>query len=77
MVDICGVTVNCLVDSGATLSVLHPDKYHAIPEARRPPMESNCGSIKMADGNLVVPLGHDPTCRTEHGYSSLSADGSG
>ena len=31
-----GLDLNCLIDTGATISLLHPDKYYFIPEEMRP-----------------------------------------
>ena len=54
-----GVELKCLVDTGATLSILHPDKYryNAIPKKRRPPLEPYKLKIRMGDGALKSTLG--------------------
>ena len=50
--NVYGVEIKCLVDTGATLSILHPDKYNAIPKKRRPPLEPYKLKIRMGDGAL-------------------------
>jgi transposase InsO family protein len=49
--------VNCLIDTGSTITVLHPNKYFEIPEAERPALEATNCRLKMADGGLVSPIG--------------------
>ena len=56
-VDICSVPVNCLVDTGGTLSVLHTDKYYAIPPDMRPPLQPTDGDLKMGNGSTVKAQG--------------------
>ena len=58
-----GVDVKCLVDTGSTLSVLHPDKYYAIPKQHRPTLKPYKLKLRMGDGALkpthgcsVIPL---------------------
>ena len=53
-----GVNINCLVDTGATLSILHPAKYLQIPENVRPELQPATGSLKTADGGSIVPEGY-------------------
>jgi hypothetical protein len=54
---VCNQTVNCLIDTGSTISVLHPMKYYAIPERERPVLDTSYGQLRMADGGMVSPLG--------------------
>jgi transposase InsO family protein/predicted aspartyl protease len=56
-VNIGGVDINCLIDTGSTITVLHPRKYEAMSEDSRPPLEDEVVKLRMADGGLVVPLG--------------------
>ncbi|XP_033729790.1 uncharacterized protein LOC117318986 [Pecten maximus] len=56
-VKICGVNVNCLIDTGATSTVLHPTKYLDIPSRDRPRLEKRRYNIQVADGSVVTPLG--------------------
>ncbi|KAL3865474.1 hypothetical protein ACJMK2_042861 [Sinanodonta woodiana] len=51
--EISGVQVLCLLDTGSTLSVLHPNRYLAIPEEIRPPVEYKSFQLRMADGGLI------------------------
>ena len=55
--NVYGVEIKCLVDTGATLSILHPDKYNAIPKKRRPPLEPYKLKIRMGVGALKSTLG--------------------
>ena len=56
--NIYGINVNCLVDTGATLSILHPAKYRQIPENLRPKLQPATGNLKTADGGSTVPEGY-------------------
>ena len=49
--------VCCLVDSGATLCVLHPSIYWNIDDRHRPVLGTHLGQIRMADGGLVPVIG--------------------
>lgn len=49
--------IDCLIDTGATISVLHSRVYKNLPEAVKPPLEKDCGKLEMADGELVTPMG--------------------
>ena len=49
--------INCLIDTGSTLSILHPSKYNAIPEKERPRLSNDCGGLRLADGGILRPLG--------------------
>ncbi|MES9884745.1 MAG: reverse transcriptase domain-containing protein [Sedimenticola sp.] len=53
LLKIGGRDVNCLVDTGSTLSVMHPSRYEAIPEQERPKLATTDNNIRMADGGLV------------------------
>jgi transposase InsO family protein/predicted aspartyl protease len=56
-VKIGGVEINCLIDTGSTVTVLHPRKYHSMDEKRRPRLQEVAVKLRMADGGLVTPLG--------------------
>ena len=47
----------CLIDTGSTISVLHPSRYSSLLERDRPKLEGGTGYIKTVDGGLVQPLG--------------------
>ncbi len=51
------MTVNCLIDTGSTISVLHPDKHLTIPEDERPPLQPYNDNLVMGDGGKVRPMG--------------------
>lgn len=51
--EVQGVRVMGLVDSGASLSVIHPSIYDNIPLEQRPTLTKRSGSLRMADGGLV------------------------
>ena len=46
-----------MVDTGATISFLHPDKYYAIPKQNRPSLEPYTLKLRMGDGALIPTLG--------------------
>ena len=52
-----GVDIKFLVDTGATLSILHPDKYYTIPKKHIPPLEPYKLKLRMGDGALRSTLG--------------------
>ena len=52
-----GMPVQCLVDSGSTLSVLHSNCYHSIPKQKQPKLSCSAGMLCMADGGLVPSNG--------------------
>lgn len=51
------IDINCLIDTGSTLSVIHPKKYYAIPEKMRPNLSKSTAHLCMADGSEVESLG--------------------
>ena len=51
------VAVNSLIDTGSTITVLHPRKYFELDERDRPCLKPDCGQLRMADGGAVTPLG--------------------
>ena len=52
-----GLNIKFLVDTGATLSILHPDKYYSIPDRHRPPLEPYKLKLRMGDGPMRSTLG--------------------
>ena len=55
--NIHGLQVDCLIDTGSTISILHPLQYQKIPENLRPLLEEKRLPIKMADGGIVESIG--------------------
>ena len=55
---ICEIDVNCLIDTGSTITVLHPSKYAAISQDLRPALEPSDVKLRMADGGLVASQGY-------------------
>lgn len=55
--DINGIFINCLVDTGSTLTVLHSRKYFAISPDKRPTLLRSGVRLKMANGELVTTMG--------------------
>ena len=51
--DLHGVTVFALVDSGSTISVIHPDVLGQIPGMVDADIEHPGGELRMADGGVV------------------------
>ncbi|KAL3884377.1 hypothetical protein ACJMK2_024522 [Sinanodonta woodiana] len=56
-VTIYDIGVNALIDTGSSITVLNTQKYYAISDSLRPPLQSGGGQLRMADGGLVTPLG--------------------
>ena len=52
-----GLNIKVLVDTGATLSILHPDKYYSIPDRHIPQLEPYKLKLTMRDGALRSTLG--------------------
>ena len=52
-----GVRVNCLVDTGANKSILHPKKYFSIADSCRPQLQSLISHVRLANGDKVQTLG--------------------
>ena len=52
-----GLNIKFLIDTGATLSILHPDKYYEIPESHRPPLQPYPLKLCMGDGALRLTRG--------------------
>ena len=51
------LNLNCLVDTGATISLLQPEKYYAIIEEKRPPLEPYLPKIRIGDGVFITAIG--------------------
>ena len=49
--------VNCLIDTGANTSIIHPSKYYSIPESARVRLHQVSSCIRLADGGKIQPLG--------------------
>ena len=58
IVHIHDLKLDCLIDTGASISVLHPSQYYALPEDLRPKLRQDCGNLRMAVGGQVIPVGH-------------------
>ncbi len=52
-----GKEIDCLVDTGATISVIHPSYFQAVRDKADIKIEPYNGSLRMADGGLVASLG--------------------
>ena len=48
-----GVNVNCLVDTGSTITVLKKQYYDSLIDDQRPPLQACHGRLRMADGSEV------------------------
>ena len=59
--------IKFLVDTGATLSILHPDKYYTIPKKHRPHLEPYKLKLRMGDGALRSTLGCSVIPLVSHG----------
>lgn len=49
--------INCLIDTGASVFVLHRQVFDEISEDVRPSVNRNCGKLKVADGEMITPAG--------------------
>ena len=54
---IAGVNINCLIDTGANTSIIHPKKYYSIPDSVRAGLKGVTNDIRLADGARIQPLG--------------------
>ena len=61
-VDLQGITVSALIDSGSTVSVIHPDVLARIPGMVDADIEHPGGELRMADGGVVRTLGSVNLC---------------
>ena len=61
-VDFHSITVFALVDSGSTISVIHPDVLARIPGMVDADIEHPGGELRMADGGVVRTLGSVDLC---------------
>ena len=52
-----GIPTSCLLDSGSTLTLIHPDIYSQISSEQRPALAGNPIKLRMADGGLIESLG--------------------
>ena len=50
------VDVDLLIDTGATISVLHNRIYERLGE-NKPELDTNCGELRLADGQIIKPAG--------------------
>lgn len=49
--------INSIIDTGSSITVIHPKKYYEIDRCMRPKLEPNYSNLRMANGDLVVPEG--------------------
>ena len=56
-ISVNGIPTNSLLDSGSTLTVIHPDIYSQISTEQRPALAGNPIKLRMADGGLIKSLG--------------------
>ncbi|CAC5357961.1 unnamed protein product [Mytilus coruscus] len=55
---IVNVVVNCLIDTGSTICVIHPRKYELLPIEFKPEIQRNNQRLCLADGSFVNTIGH-------------------
>ncbi|CAG2215490.1 Transposon Ty3-G Gag-Pol polyprotein,Transposon Ty3-I Gag-Pol polyprotein [Mytilus edulis] len=51
------MSVNCLIDTGSTLSVIHIRKFLSIPESQRPDKIYEGIQLKLANGEIIKTMG--------------------
>ena len=56
-VEIFSRTIHCLLDTGASMSVLNPKIFDSLPEHCKTKLQPYENNLKMADGHNVRPLG--------------------
>lgn len=52
------ININCLVDTGSTICILHPRKYNMIPSELRPEIKRNNTKLCLPDGSFINTLGY-------------------
>ena len=57
IVDMLGNKMGCLLDTGATSSILHTGRYLELPEDSRPQLEGKEGNLEVADGGRIASYG--------------------
>lgn len=56
-IKINGIFVNCLIDTGSTLTVIHVRKFLSIPESQRPDKIYKGVQLKLANGEIITTFG--------------------
>lgn len=56
-VEIFSRTIHCLLDTGASMSVLNPKIFDSLPDHCKTKLQPYENNLKMADGHNVRPLG--------------------
>jgi hypothetical protein len=55
---IYGKKVNAIIDTGSTITVIHPKKYYEIHRHTRPKLSpNNSHLLRMANSEIVIPEG--------------------
>lgn len=54
---VSGIKINCLIDTGSTLSIIHPQLFNSIQEERKPVLSKTSCNLRMADGRTLKSLG--------------------
>lgn len=57
--NINGIEMNCLIDTGFTITVMHLDKFNLLPVADKPKIITDNVQLKMADGGDVCYFGYE------------------
>lgn len=55
---IFNIEVNCLVDTGSTICILHPRKYDLLPPNMRPEIKKTNTKLCLADGGVINTMGY-------------------
>ena len=55
---IFNIEVNCLVDTGSTICILHPRKYNLLPPNMRPEIKKTNTKLCLADGGVINTMGY-------------------
>ena len=49
--------ISALIDTGSSISIIHPKRFAALPEEVKPEIKKGKSLLKMADGGLVQSEG--------------------
>ena len=55
---ISSIEVNCLIDTGSTICILHPRKYNIIPSHIKPEIKKHNTKLCLADGGQIDTIGY-------------------
>ncbi|CAG2191634.1 unnamed protein product [Mytilus edulis] len=57
IVNVFDMKLNCLIDTGSTVSVLNSSMYNTMSQSAKPKLSNQCSGLRMANGSVVMPMG--------------------